>query len=377
MISPALASSSPLSWAMISDESRPRTNWTGPRSPLTTTVDSATAADSGPTLLDVVLLDVVLLDVVLFDAEQPTISALTIATSRALRVNRGPVTIIAVCLMAATSYLNSQVSFADAPPVEVVAIEARGLVKRFGKKVAVDHLDLTVAQGSWFGLVGPNGAGKTTTIKMLVGLLRPDEGNVRIDGVSVWPDPLEAKRRIGVLPDDLRLFERLSGRELLVYVGLLRGLKRDQVDMRAEQLLDVLGLLPAENDLVADYSTGMRKKVALAAALLHAPQLLLLDEPFESVDPVSSRIIVEVLEQYRSGGGTIVFSSHVMDTVERLCDHVAIVSNGNVVRVGPVRELLANGRLEDVFIDAVGALAGRSSDGLDWLSDRMPVGVGQ
>jgi ABC-2 type transport system ATP-binding protein len=233
-----------------------------------------------------------------------------------------------------------------------------------------------VPQGSWFGLVGPNGAGKTTTIKMLVGLLRPDAGSVRLDGVSVWPDPLEAKRRIGVLPDDLRLFERLSGRELLVYVGLLRGLDRKQVNTRAEQLLDVLGLLPAESDLVADYSTGMRKKVALAAALLHAPRLLLLDEPFESVDPVSSRIIVEVLNQYRAGGGTIVFSSHVMDTVERLCDYVAIVSSGKVVKVGPVTDLLADSRLEDVFIDAVGALAGRSSDGLGWLSEQTPVGAG-
>jgi ABC-2 type transport system ATP-binding protein len=263
--------------------------------------------------------------------------------------------------------------------MHAVAIEARGLVKRFGPKTAVDHLDLTVPIGSWFGLVGPNGAGKTTTIKMLVGLLRPDAGSVKIDGVSVWPDPLEAKRRIGVLPDDLRLFERLSGRELLVYIGLLHKVPRMQVDMRAEQLLDVLGLLTAQNDLVADYSTGMRKKVALAAALLHAPPLLLLDEPFESVDPVSSRIIVEVLQQYRAGGGTIVFSSHVMDTVERLCDHVAIVSSGNVVRVGPVAELLSHQRLEDVFIDAVGAMAGRNPDGLDWLSDglrnRSPVGA--
>ncbi len=257
--------------------------------------------------------------------------------------------------------------------MEGIAIHARGLVKRFGDRTAVDRLDLTVPEGSWFGLVGPNGAGKTTTIKMLVGLLRPDEGRVVVDGVEVWPDPLEAKRRLGVLPDDLRLFERLTGQELLVYIGLLRGMPRQEVDRRAGQLLDVLGLTGSRGDLVADYSTGMRKKVALAAALLHAPRVLLLDEPFESVDPVSSRIIVEVLQQYRAGGGTIVFSSHVMDTVERLCDRVAIVDTGRVVRHGPVEDLLRHGRLEDVFIDAVGAVARTPEDALSWLSAGSPT----
>ena len=234
----------------------------------------------------------------------------------------------------------------------------------------MDHLDLTVPVGSWFGLVGPNGAGKTTTIKMMVGLLRPDAGDVRIGSVDVWPDPLEAKRLIGVLPDDLRLFERLSGLELLVYIGLLRGMDRHLVDQRAEQLLDVLGLTPSAHDLVADYSTGMRKKVALAVALLHAPSVLLLDEPFESVDPVSSRTIVEVLDHYRTGGGTIIFSSHVMDTVQRLCDDVAIVAAGRVVRAGTVDELLSaeQRRLEDVFIEAVGAMADRAGEQLDWLA---------
>jgi ABC-2 type transport system ATP-binding protein len=247
------------------------------------------------------------------------------------------------------------------------AIVARGLVKRFGRKTAVDHLDLVVPAGSWFGLVGPNGAGKTTTVKMLVGLLRPDEGTVAIDGVSVWPDPLEAKLRLGVLPDDLRLFERLSGLELLVYVGLLRGIDRAAVDERAGQLLAVLGLTPSADDLVADYSTGMRKKVALAVALLHSPSVLLLDEPFESVDPISSKVIVTVLEQYRAGGGTIVFSSHVMDTVERLCDHVAIVNAGQVVRAGELSHVMGSQRLEDVFIEAVGA-AGPAGAGLGELA---------
>lgn len=252
------------------------------------------------------------------------------------------------------------------------AVEARGLVKRFGQKTAVDHLDLAVPLGSWFGMVGPNGAGKTTTIRMIVGLLRPDEGDVTVDGRSTWPDPTEVKRIVGVLPDDLRLFERLSGAELLLYVGLLREIERDAVIERSHQLLAVLGLSSAANDLVADYSTGMRKKIALAVALLHAPSVLLLDEPFESVDPVSSKIIVEVLEQYRRTGGTVVFSSHVMDTVERLCDHVAIVSDGRVVRAGPITELTEGStrRLEDVFIGSVGALTLEAGDSLSWLGAR-------
>ncbi len=250
-----------------------------------------------------------------------------------------------------------------------LALAASGLVKRFGDKTAVDHLDLAVPRGSWFGVVGPNGAGKTTSIRMIVGLLRPDAGTVTVNGIDVWPDPTAVKRMVGVLPDDLRLFERLTGEELLMYVGLLRRLDRAAVIGRSQQLLDVLGLAAASNDLVADYSTGMRKKVALAAALLHSPSVLILDEPFESVDPVSSKVIVDVLQHYRASGGTILFSSHVMDTVERLCDHVAIVSAGRVVRAGPIGELTCAStvRLEDIFIDAVGATAGQARDSLDWL----------
>ena len=250
-----------------------------------------------------------------------------------------------------------------------LALSATGLVKTFGEKTAVDHLDLAVPVGSWFGVVGPNGAGKTTSIRMIVGLLRPDAGSVSINGVDVWPDPTEIKRMVGVLPDDLRLFERLTGEELLLYVGLLRRLDRESVVSRSSQLLDVLGLTAASNDLVADYSTGMRKKIALAAALLHSPSVLILDEPFESVDPVSSKVIVDVLQHYRSTGGTILFSSHVMDTVERLCDHVAIVSAGRVVRAGSVDELTAAStiRLEDIFIEAVGGSAAEAEKSLDWL----------
>ena len=249
------------------------------------------------------------------------------------------------------------------------ALVANGLVKRFGDKLAVNHLDLVVPRGSWFGIVGPNGAGKTTSIRMIVGLLRPDQGTVAVNGIDVWPDPTEVKRMVGVLPDDLRLFERLTGEELLVYIGLLRRLDRTAVLSRTEQLLDVLGLTNAANDLVADYSTGMRKKIALAAALLHSPSVLILDEPFESVDPVSSKVIVDVLQHYRSSGGTILFSSHVMDTVERLCDQIVIVYSGEVVQSGSIQELTQSStvRLEDVFIDAVGGSAARASESLKWL----------
>ncbi|MDO8363492.1 MAG: ABC transporter ATP-binding protein [Actinomycetota bacterium] len=258
----------------------------------------------------------------------------------------------------------------DAPaaaPVDADAVVvAQQLVKRFGQKTAVDGITLAIPHGSFYGLVGPNGAGKTTTIRMMVGLLRPDQGNVSVLGRWVWPQPAPIKNDIGVLPDDLRLFERLTGRELLTYLGLLRGLERAVVDNRTDDLLETLGLTADGNTLVADYSTGMRKKVALAAAILHAPKVLFLDEPFESVDPISSRTITEVLQGFRERGGTVVFSSHVMDTVERLCDHVAIIANGRIARSGTIAEVCNGKRLDDAFVDAVGSPASAGGS-LDWL----------
>ncbi len=241
------------------------------------------------------------------------------------------------------------------PTDSVPVVEAQQLVKRFGHKVAVDEISLSIPAGSFYGLVGPNGAGKTTTIRMMVGLTRPDRGNVAVLGRWVWPDPAPVKDDIGVLPDDLRLFERLTGRELLTYLGLLRGIDRDVVDSRTGDLLVTLGLDDDADTLVADYSTGMRKKVALAAAILHAPRVLFLDEPFESVDPISSRTITEVLTDFRARGGTVVFSSHVMDTVERLCDHVAIVAAGRIARSGTIEDVCDGRRLEDAFVEAVGS----------------------
>ena len=252
-----------------------------------------------------------------------------------------------------------------------MAVQLRGLAKRFGPVVAVAGVDLDVRRGSMFGLVGPNGAGKTTTLAMVTGLLRPDHGGARIDGVDVWAQPLLARQRMGVLPEGLRLFERLSGRELLTFTGRLRSMPDAEVDERAAQLLDVLGLAGAGDQLVVDYSTGMRKKIALAAALLHNPPVLFLDEPFEAVDPVSARTIRDVLRAFTGRGGTVVLSSHVMELVERLCDDVAVMTGGRVLAAGPVDVLRAGRPLEEVFVELVGGgTASGGHDALQWLGAR-------
>lgn len=251
------------------------------------------------------------------------------------------------------------------PGAPASAVELAGLRKRFGDKVAVDNLWLTVPAGSFFGLVGPNGAGKTTTLRMLTGLLRPDGGLVRVAGVDVWPDPTAAKVHLGLVPDGLTVFERLTGAEMLVYAGLLRGLPEDEAQARGRGLLDALGLAGDADALIVDYSHGMRKKVVLASALIHRPDVLVLDEPFEGIDPVSSAAIRDVLQRYRDSGGTVLFSSHVMEVVERLCDHVAIIAAGRILAAGPLDSLPA-GRLEDVFLHVVGGRGATDTD-LSWL----------
>lgn len=242
-----------------------------------------------------------------------------------------------------------------------------GLTKRFGTTLAVDDVRLEVPRGSFFGLVGPNGAGKTTSLSMAVGLLRPDAGEARVFGVDVWREPERAKSLIGVLPDGLSIPERLTGRELLTYMGLLRGLAPDTVAERAQELLGVLELTDAERTLVIDYSAGMRKKIGLAMALLHGPRLLVLDEPFEAVDPVSASTIRTILQRFVASGGAVVLSSHVMALVEQLCSHVAVITRGRVVAAGAVADVRGEGTLEDAFVHIVGGRTG-GTEGLAWLA---------
>ncbi|GAA0393925.1 ABC transporter ATP-binding protein [Microbispora corallina] len=245
-------------------------------------------------------------------------------------------------------------------------MRTQGLFKRFGGQVAVGGVDLVVPKGSFAGLVGPNGAGKTTTLSMITGLLRPDGGLVEIDGHNVWADPVGVKADIGVLPEGLRLFERLSGRELLLYNGQLRGIPLDEVRRRADELLRIMDLVDSQDKLVVDYSTGMRKKAGLAAALLHNPRVLFLDEPFEGVDPVSANTLVEVLRRYTASGSTVVFSSHVMDLVERLCDWVSVMNRGQIVAQGPIDSVRRGRTLNEAFLDLVG-VRGTGEEGLSWL----------
>ncbi len=250
----------------------------------------------------------------------------------------------------------------DAP-----ALRLDGLVKSFGPSLVVDHVDLTVPRGSLFGLVGPNGAGKTTSISMAVGLLRPDAGRSRVFGVDVWANPLFAKRLLGVLPDGLALPERLTGRELLTFMGRLREMDAGDIAQRTDELLTVLDLTSAERTLVIDYSTGMRKKIGLALALLHAPRLLVLDEPFEAVDPISAATLKVILARFVASGGSVLLSSHVMALVEQLCDAVAIIASGKVVAAGPLDEVRNGEGLEEVFVRRVGVqVAGE--EGLSWLA---------
>jgi ABC-2 type transport system ATP-binding protein len=257
---------------------------------------------------------------------------------------------------------------ADGPADGAAALELRGLVKKFGEKLAVDDVTLRVPAGSFYGLVGPNGAGKTTSLSMAVGLLLPDEGSAHVFGVDVWADPVQAKASVGVLPDGLSMPERLTGRELLSYTGRLRGLDRETVAARADELIGVLELGgTSERSLVADYSTGMRKKIGLATALLHGPKLLVLDEPFEAVDPVSASTIKRILQRFVTSGGSVVVSSHVMALVEQICDHVGVIAGGKVVADGPLDDVRGATTLEETFVRLVGAHTG-GGEGLSWLA---------
>ncbi|MCL4819714.1 MAG: ABC transporter ATP-binding protein [Vicinamibacteria bacterium] len=258
-----------------------------------------------------------------------------------------------------------------APPPAPPAIELTGLRKLFGGVAAVDDLSLRVARGRFFGFLGPNGAGKSTTIKMLTGLLSPTAGAIRIEGIDPAEDLLAVKRVIGVLPEELPLYERLSGEEYLLFAGRMYGLSKAETRRRADELLDFLSLGDDRGKLIVDYSQGMRKKVALAAALIHSPRVLFLDEPLNGIDPVSARVVTDLLSGLSKKGVTLFFTSHVLDVVERLCDEVAVIDRGRLVAQGTLDEIRAqrevggDASLEDVFLKLVAADVQRPD--LAWL----------
>ena len=251
------------------------------------------------------------------------------------------------------------------PAAPTPALALRGLAKRFGATIAVAGLDLDIPAGSFYGVVGPNGAGKTTTLSMATGLLVPDAGTAHVHGVDVWAHPAQAAPLLGVLPDGLRLFDRLTGPELISYAGLLRGMDAEVIAGRRDDLVAALDLGQAGAVLVADYSAGMTKNIALACALVHAPRVLVLDEPFEAVDPVSAAGIRAILQEFVAVGGTVVMSSHVMALVEQVCDHVAVVHAGQVIASGPIDHVRAGQDLEQRFVDLIGGGPDRTE--LSWL----------
>jgi ABC-2 type transport system ATP-binding protein len=230
----------------------------------------------------------------------------------------------------------------------------------------VDGLDLVVPQGSFFGFLGPNGAGKTTTIHILIGLIPPTEGEVEILGLPLEANLLQIKKSIGIVPDENVLFDRLTGAEFLQFVGRMYGLHKDLVADRTRELLALFELDGHPRKLIAEYSKGMRKRVAMAAALIHRPQLFLLDEPFEGVDPVGARLMKDILLGQVRQGATIFLTSHVLEVVERLCDRVAIINEGRLVVEGSMDQFrTGDDTLEDTFVRVVGGE--KAAHSLDWL----------
>lgn len=259
------------------------------------------------------------------------------------------------------------------------AVETSSLVKQFGSFLAVDHLNLTVNRGSFFGFLGPNGAGKSTTIKMLTGLLAPTSGQLRVLGFDISTHPMEVKRRIGVVPEDLNLFERLTGAEMLAFTGRMYGLTRDEIGQRSKELLELMDLNDDPRKLVIEYSHGMKKKLSLACALIHRPEILFLDEPFEGVDAIASRTLKDLLSRLTARGLTVFLTSHVLEIVERLCSDIAIIAQGRLLAQGSLNELRKGIQvgedgggpvsLEEYFIHVVGGTRSSGEEEvLQWLT---------
>ena len=266
------------------------------------------------------------------------------------------------------------------------AIAAHALTRSFDGFTAVDHIDLAVEPGQFFGFLGPNGAGKSTTIKMLTGLLAPTSGSIQILGQDLFYNPVEVKRLIGVVPEGMALFGKLTAREYLLFVGRMYGLEKATAEARSTELLEFMGLADQQKKLIADYSHGMGKKLALAAAVIHGPKVLFLDEPFEGVDAIAAGTLKAMLQRMIARGATIFLTSHVLEIVERLCSHIAIINRGHIVANGSLDELRAGvqarltpgaegdaqGRLtlEEIFLNVVGGEAGAAhpEQELTWLS---------
>ncbi|WP_183976591.1 ABC transporter ATP-binding protein [Tunturiibacter gelidoferens] len=266
----------------------------------------------------------------------------------------------------------------------VPALSTTGLTRRFGDFIAVQDVNLTVAPGQFFGFLGPNGAGKSTTIKMLTGLLAPTSGSIQILGLDAIANPIEVKRQIGVVPEGLALFGRLTAAEYLRFVGRMYGLDQATTGTRTTELLEFMGLAGETKKLITDFSHGMQKKLALAAAVIHGPRILFLDEPFEGVDAIASGTLKAMLQGMITRGATIFLTSHVLEIVERLCTHIAIIDRGHLIANGSLEELRAgvqarnpedNGSikqtltLEQIFLSVVGSdpTAVHPEQELSWL----------
>jgi ABC-2 type transport system ATP-binding protein len=261
-------------------------------------------------------------------------------------------------------------------PLPSPAVEARGLVKRFGDFTALHGLDLVIPRGSFFAFLGPNGAGKSTTIAILTGIYGPDAGDIHILGVDVKADPLAAKARIGVVPEELSLFERLTGRQYLTFCGRMYGLEAEEAAARAAELLELTELTYKAGGLVAEYSKGMRRRLAIAAALIHAPELVLLDEPFEGIDVLAAGVIRELLQELSRRGVTLLLTTHVLEIAERLATHSGIIKGGQMVDQGDVASLKERhgvATLEAVFEKLIGVPAARDA-GLSFYGPRVAGG---